>query len=203
MFFLGTSFLQRIIQWDHSLFEKINGDWTNSFFDAILPFMRNSLHWAPLYLFILAFVLLNYKVKGIWWIVFFLSTVALTDMTGTYLFKHTIERLRPCRDPEFYMHVRLLVKQCSNGNSFVSNHAANHFGMAAFFIITFRRIFGRWTWIALLWAPLIGYAQIYVGVHYPLDVLGGALLGLVFGISMGLLFNKRFGFTIFEHQPLA
>lgn len=203
MFSLGASFLQQLVQWDHSLFEKINGDWTNSLFDAVMPFMRNSLHWAPLYLFVLVFVVLNYKIKGIWWVVFFLSTVALTDMTGTYLFKHIIERYRPCKDPAFYTHVRLLVKECGGGFSFVSNHAANHFGMAAFFIITFRRIFGRWVWLALAWAPLIGYAQVYVGVHYPLDVLGGAMLGLVYGISMGVLFNKRFGFTIFEHQPLA
>ena len=192
-----------LLQWDRWLFQKINSDWSNPFFDAIMPFMRNALHWAPLYLFVIVFVLYNFKVKGIWWVVLFLCTVALCDMTGTYLFKKTFHRLRPCNDINFNTHVRLLLDQCGKGWSFVSNHAANHFGMAAFFIITFRKILGRWVWLALLWAPLIGYAQVYVGVHYPSDILGGAILGLIFGIATGTFFNKRFHFTIFDNQSLA
>jgi len=203
MLFLLSGFWHTLINWDRSLFEKINGDWANPFFDGLMPFMRNAINWAPVYLFIITLVLMNFKVKGIWWIVFFLSTVALTDMTGTYVFKHMVERLRPCRDPEFFSHVRLVIKQCAAGYSFISNHAANHFGMAAFFIITMRRTLGRWCWLALVWAPLIAYAQVYVGVHYPLDVICGALLGLVFGISTGVLFNKRFGFTTFDNQLSA
>ncbi len=203
MFFLSGTFLQNIISWDRSLFEKINGDWSNGLFDIVMPFMRNGLNWAPLYLFVITLVLLNFKTRGVWWVVFFLSTVALTDMVGTYAFKHAIERLRPCNDPDFYMHVRLVVKQCGGGYSFISNHAANHFGMAAFFIITLRRIIGKWAWLAFAWAPLIAYAQVYVGVHYPLDVLAGALLGLAFGISTAVIFNKRFGFVTFDNQLLA
>ncbi len=65
-------------------------------------------------------------------------TIALTDMTGNYVFKHGFERIRPCGDPDFFFHVRLLVDHCSSGYSFVSNHAANHFGLAAFFFITMR-----------------------------------------------------------------
>ena len=124
-------------------------------------------------------------------------------MTGNYVFKHGFERLRPCNDPEFYLNVRLLLNHCGGGYSFISNHAANHFGMAAFFFITFKHLFKKWTWIAMFWAVMIGYAQVYVGVHYPLDVFCGALLGLAFGITTGSFFNKRFGFVIFDNQPAA
>ncbi len=203
MFFLATSFWQKMEQWDQSLFVTINSDGANSFFDAIMPFFRKSVNWAPLYLFLLVFVLVNFRVRGLWWIVFILSTVALTDMTGTYLFKHMIDRLRPCADPHFLQQVRLLLDKCGGGHSFISNHAANHFGMAAFFSISFRPLIGRWARIAFLWAALIAYAQVYVGVHYPSDVLCGALLGLVFGIATGTIFNKRFGFAIFGNQPHA
>jgi undecaprenyl-diphosphatase len=155
----------------------------------------------PLYLFLLMLVLINFKVKGVWWAVFFLSTVALTDMTGNYVFKHGFERLRPCNDPDFFEQVRLLARYCGVGYSFISNHAANHFGMAAFFFVTFRHLLKNWVWVCLLWAALIGYAQVYVGVHYPADVFTGALLGLAFGISTGSIFNKQFGFAIFGNQP--
>ena len=104
-------------------------------------------------------------------------------MTGTYVFKHGFERLRPCNDPEFTDHVRLVIKHCGGGYSFLSNHAANHFGMAVFFFITLRHVFRKWAWLVFVWAGLIAFAQVYVGVHYPLDVLCGALLGMVFGIA--------------------
>ncbi len=185
------------------MFEKVNGDWANPLFDALMPFLRNSLNWIPLYLFLLVFVLLNFKIKGIWWVVFFLITIALTDMTGTYVFKHEFIRLRPCNDPNFADRVRKVLNQCAGGYSFISNHAANHFGMAAFFFVTFRHRLKSWAWVGLLWAASIAYAQVYVGVHYPLDVICGAMLGLAFGISAGTFFNKRFGIAIFENQPFA
>ena len=197
MCLIAINFWKKLVQWDQSLFISINSDWTNPVFDVVLPIMRNSFIWYPLYLFLLIFVLLNFKVRGLWWAVFFLSTLALTDMTGTYVFKHVFERLRPCSDPDFFTHVRLLLKQCAGGYSFTSNHAANHFGMATFFFITFRHLFKIWAWIALCWAAVICYSQVYVGVHYPLDVLAGAMLGLAFGITTGTFFNKRFGIAIF------
>ena len=185
------SFFDRLITWDHALFKKINSDWTNSLFDVTMPFLRNQYHWAPLYIFILAFVLLNYKVKGVWWFVFFLLTVALCDMTGTYLFKHGIERTRPCNLVDLMTQVRLLVP-CPSGYGFTSNHAANHFGMSTFFFVTFRHIFRERTWLIFLWAIAIGYAQVYVGVHFPADIAAGAILGILFGSFTGWQFNRHF-----------
>ena len=99
--------------------------------------------------------------------------------------------------------MRQVLTQCAGGFSFVSNHAANHFGMAVFFLVTFRHILKKWAWVGILWAFLIAYAQVYVGIHYPLDVFCGALLGLTFGLATGTFFNKRFGFAIFGNQPVA
>ena len=91
------------------------------------------------------------------------------------------------------IYVRLLLKQCSGSYSFVSNHAANHFGLATFAFFTFKGVFKKWMYLAYLWAFFIGYAQVYVGVHYPLDVLGGAVLGLLMGSATAWLFNKKWG----------
>jgi undecaprenyl-diphosphatase len=202
MIFLALTFWQKIEQWDQWLFIQINNQWTNPVFDTVMPYMRNPVIWAPLYIFLAMFVLLNFKTKGVWWAVLFFSTIALTDLTGTYIFKHNFQRLRPCSDPDFFFHVRLLLNQCQ-GYSFISNHAANHFGMATFLYVTFRHLLKSWIWVPFLWAALIAYSQVYVGIHYPSDVLCGALLGLLFGFFTGTFFNKRFGFANFDNQLVA
>ena len=201
MFFLSLlNIWQKLEKLDQWLFIKINGDLTNPFFDVLMPFMRYGLNWAPLYLFLAAFAILNYKVKGLWWILFFIVTIALTDMTGNYVFKHGFQRIRPCGDPDFFFNVRLLTDHCSTGYSFISNHAANHFGLASFFFITTRPLLKQWAAIAFVWAGLIAYSQVYIGIHYPSDIIGGTFLGLLFGVLTGNVFNKRYGFVTFDAQ---
>ena len=190
---LSVSLWQRLDEWDKWLFLKLNGQWTNPVFDTVFPYFRDALFWAPLYLFILVFIAANYGKTGFWWSLVFICTVALTDMIGHRVFKEGIERLRPCQDPFFSDHVRLLLKHCSGSFSFVSNHAANHFGLATFVFITFKGVFKRWTYVAFLWALFIAYAQVYVGVHYPLDVVGGGILGGLVGTLTGMFFIRKWG----------
>ncbi|HEU4472398.1 MAG TPA: phosphatase PAP2 family protein [Flavisolibacter sp.] len=197
---LAISLWQRLDEWDKWLFTKLNSQWTNGFFDAVLPFFRNSVIWAPLYLFIIAFVALNYGKKGWWWMLAFICTVAITDIIGARVFKEGFERLRPCQDPAVLPHMRLLLKQCSGSFSFVSNHAANHFAIATFLVLTFRGLFRSWMYLAFVWSVLIGYAQIYVGVHYPLDVLAGAGLGTLIGCLMAWAFHEKWGTFNLDNQ---
>ena len=195
--YLASSFWQQLEQWDQWLFIKINSKWTNPFFDSVLPFLRDSVFWAPLYLFILVFITLNYGKKGGWWGIAFLCTVAIADIVSSRLFKEYFERLRPCQDPLFQEYVRLLLKRCSGSYSFTSSHAANHFGIATFISVTFFPTFGRWIYLSYLWAFFISYAQIYVGVHYPLDVAGGAAIGTLAGLLTAWVFNNKWGsFTL-------
>jgi undecaprenyl-diphosphatase len=72
--------------------------------------------------------------------------------------------------------------------------------MAAFFFVSFHHILKNWAWVLFVWASAIAYAQVYVGIHYPLDVFSGALLGIAVGLVTGSFFNKRFGFAIFDKQ---
>ena len=190
---LSVSLWQRLDEWDKWLFLKLNSQFTNPVFDAVFPFFRDALFWTPLYLFLLVFIALNYGKTGLWWSLIFICTVALTDMIGARVFKEGIDRLRPCQDPFFSDQVRLLLKHCSGSSSFVSNHAANHFGMATFAFITFRDVFKKWAYLAFLWALFIAYAQVYVGVHYPLDVMGGGVLGMLVGTLTGIFFIRKWG----------
>lgn len=199
---LSVSFWQALEQWDKWVFIQLNSRFANSLFDAVLPYVRDSVLWAPLYLFILVFMAFNYGRPGWWWSIGFLCTIAIADMIGTRIFKEGFERLRPCQDPDFYPYVRLVVKHCSGGYSFVSNHAANHFGMATYVSLTFRTVFGRTIYISYLWAFFIAYAQVYVGVHYPLDALGGAALGTLAGLLTAWVVNNKVGsFTAVNLKP--
>jgi membrane-associated phospholipid phosphatase len=194
----SNSILHQLERWDQWLFVRINQDQANPFFDSLMPYLRNSFYWAPLYLFLLLVAVINFKGRGWWWVLLFLCTVSLTDMISSKLIKEAFERLRPCQDPAFSDQVRLLVNRCSGAYSFTSSHAANHFGMATFFFLTTKPLIKNRVLLAWVWAALISYAQVYVGVHYPFDVLGGAIIGASMGWMTGRFFNKRFGIAIFE-----
>ncbi|MGI8950600.1 MAG: phosphatase PAP2 family protein [Chitinophagaceae bacterium] len=178
-------------EWDTNLFIKINSEWTNSFLDNNFPWYRDSSTWIPLYFFLLLFMLINFGWK-IWpWIVFFIITVTITDQASSSLFKEWINRIRPCNDPLMFGHVRLLLNRCPSSQSFPSSHATNHFGMAIFMFITLKKYLQNWSYLFLFWAATISYGQIYVGVHYPLDTVGGAVLGSLIGLITAEIFNKK------------
>jgi membrane-associated phospholipid phosphatase len=188
---LSVSIWEKLESWDQWLFIQLNSRYTNPVFDFILPYFRDSVFWAPLYIFMLVFVTVNYGKKGWWWSLGFLCMIAMADMTSSRIFKEVFERLRPCQDPFFFQNVRLLLKHCSSSYSFTSSHAANHFGIAVFMYLTAYRHFGRWIYLFFLWALFVSYAQVYVGVHYPLDILGGWLIGTLAAILTATVFNKK------------
>jgi undecaprenyl-diphosphatase len=186
--------LEQLIQFDQNLFFTINHGLSNSFFDWLMPALRNRFFWTPLYLFIIIFSIRTYGKQG-WIMILFLGlTFGCTDFISSSLIKPTVQRLRPCNDPEIKSDVKNLV-DCGSGYSFPSSHASNHFGLAVFLIVLF---FSKWKLIlpmGLLWAASISFAQVYVGVHYPIDILAGAMLGGMIGFIMGkiLLASKTFG----------
>jgi undecaprenyl-diphosphatase len=186
--------LEQLIQFDQNLFFTINHGLSNSFFDWLMPALRNRFFWTPLYLFIIIFSIRNYGKQG-WIMILFLGlTFGCTDFISSSLIKPTVQRLRPCNDPEIKSDVKNLI-DCGSGYSFPSSHASNHFGLAVFLIVLF---FSKWKLIlpiGLLWAASISFAQVYVGVHYPIDILAGAMLGGMIGFIMGkiLLASKTFG----------
>jgi undecaprenyl-diphosphatase len=186
--------LEQLIQFDQNLFFTINHGLSNSFFDWLMPALRNRFFWTPLYLFIIIFFIRNYGKQGWILILFLILTFGFTDFFSSSILKPSVQRLRPCNDPEIKSDVKNLI-DCGSGYSFPSSHASNHFGLAVFLIVMF---FSKWKLIlpiGLLWAASISFAQVYVGVHYPVDILAGAILGGIIGFIMGkiLLASKTFG----------
>lgn len=185
--------MEPLFNFDRRLLHLINYDWHNDFFDWLMPWLRNSLLWAPLYLFMIVFAVVNYKKTGWWWVLFALCTVTISDLVSSRLIKENIIRLRPCNDPALASWLRVLVGYRPQSSSFTSSHAANHFAMAMFVFTTFKTQFKKWPYLFFIWAFCICYAQVYVGVHYPLDVTSGALIGILIGYLPALVFNRNYG----------
>jgi membrane-associated phospholipid phosphatase len=188
-----------LVFWDHIqgldtwLLTHINQDWSNSIFDAVAPYLRETKFWMPLYLFLILFVTINFGVKGWWWVIAAVLAIALSDIISSKLIKENIIRLRPCRDMEVMQQIRFFVNYCPGSSSFTSSHATSHFAQAMFFFLTLRHVIGKWSLLFFLWAFSIAYTQVYVGVHYPFDVFCGGILGCGIGFAMTKLFHNRVG----------
>jgi undecaprenyl-diphosphatase len=184
--------LQPLLKADQWLFSKINQEWINSFFDGVLPFLRQAEFWLPFYLFLLVFATLNFRTRGWWWALTLLMTGVISDLVSSHVIKELVFRYRPCRDPLLASQVRTLVVYCPESSSFVSSHACNHFAAAMFIFLTLKHTSPLW-WLIFFWAFSISYAQVYVGVHFPLDVFCGALIGSCIGFGMNYFFMRQFG----------
>jgi membrane-associated phospholipid phosphatase len=181
--------LEHLIEFDRHLFHFINHDLTNPFFDWLMPLLRNAKFWIPLYVFIILFCVWKYKKQGIVLIVLLALSAGVADFTSVHLMKNTVQRLRPCHDPIVSPTV-ISRAPCGTGYSFPSTHATDHFAMAAFLTLVFFRKW-RWIWVwTFLWAGSICFAQVYVGVHFPIDVMVGAVYGILIGTLLGILFKK-------------
>lgn len=181
--------IESIQQFDVELFLKIHRGLSNGFFDWLMPLMRNRYFWSPLYLFIIVFCIKQYKKQGFYIIGMILFTFAMGDMITTRLIKPFVGRARPCNDLNLADEIIRRVP-CGGGQSFPSAHATNHFAIAVFLIFVF---YSRWKPIlplGIFWAAIISFAQVYVGVHYPVDVTTGALLGTMIGFTCSLIFKK-------------
>ncbi len=201
LFILLDLYLHNILKWlnelDTFIFLKINTVYTNPILDKIYPWYREGNAWIPLYLFLILFMVVNFNKKSISWIVFAVITLILTDQMSSSIIKPFFERPRPCRDPILMYQVRLLLNNCSGGYSFTSSHATNHFGFVVFVIITIGHIIGKWKYLFILWAISISYGQIYVGVHYPFDIVMGGLIGSMIGWLSASFYIRRIGLPNF------
>lgn len=168
--------LELLIERDKELFYLINTQWSNAFLDFVLPYWRTKTTWIPLYILLFLVIGKDRGLKTIWVLIALGLTIALADQISSELIKKAVERIRPCNDSSL-PDVRTLV-HCGSGFSFTSSHASNHFALAMQLFLIFRMTWKTRYFVALFfWAALIAYAQVYVGVHYPLDVLAGGLLG--------------------------
>ena len=168
---------QKILDYDTQAFLFLNGFY-NDFWDTVMLMVTRKETWLPLYAVILSFFVKNYRSKSILIILFLALTIVASDQFSV-LIKESVQRLRPVYNPAIEHLVHNVLRK-GGKHGFVSSHAANTF---AIFVFT-SRIFKnrRYGVLILFWALLLCYSRIYSGVHYPLDLIGGAILGWILGV---------------------
>lgn len=181
--------IETLIQLDTELFLALNGA-HNSFFDFLMFWASNKFIWIPLYLFFLYLLFKNYKWESIGIFVSIIVLITLSDQLSVHLFKDVFQRLRPCHEPELQGVVHLINGKCGGQFGFISSHATNTFALAVFLIQFLGKRYRYFTTLILLWAVIIGYSRIYLGVHYPGDVIMGAAFGSLLGIIISNLYIR-------------
>ncbi len=189
--------LEQLIKFDQRLFLTLNNKGTD-FFDPIMLQLSAVWIWIPV-IVLAGFILIKRNQKrGLIQLGFIIITLIVTDLISAQIIKELVQRFRPCHDPELADSVRLVAKSCGGKYGFVSSHASNAFGIAFLSSLTTRR-----TWFIIcvfLWAMLVSYSRIYLGVHYPGDILGGIILGLSASFLLYLLLCKLLKLRLF-YEP--
>jgi len=170
---------------DRIIFLFLNG-LHSSFWDAVMYWVSGRLSWLPLYLLITGYLIYRYKWKVIIMLLLVALLITLSDQGSVHLFKEVFKRLRPCHNPEISHLVHIVREHCGGRYGFVSSHAANSFAVASYSLLIIRNRY--YSIFIILWALLISYSRVYLGVHYPGDIIGGAILGIVLGFVVYRLF---------------
>jgi len=185
--------LDQLLQFDRVLFDFVNQSMAHPVLDVILPIMRHKETWIPVYLACILWIIYCNRSRA--WIPLLAIglTMTVSDTLSSKLIKKSVKRSRPCHIVE--EHPQTIVRvRCGGGYSFTSSHATNHFTLAWLLpvLLGFRQ---RWfKWLCLFWAGLISISQVYVGVHYPIDIFCGALLGSLLGLGVLRIYSK-YGLT--------
>lgn len=159
---------------DSRFFLVLNG-LHNETWDGIMWWISGKTTWWPFYLLMLGYLGWKKRWQLIPMIFFIAGVIAFTDQTSVHLFKNVFQRLRPCHEPVLEGLVHLVNNKCGGQYGFISSHAANTFGVALMVILWVRK--GWFTIVMLIWASVVSYSRIYLGVHYPGDVIAGGLWG--------------------------
>lgn len=179
--------LQRLVDIDKQVMLTLNGS-DSLYMDGVMKVYTSTMVWIPVALVLLFVILKNNTPRiSILAVLAVVLTIVACDQVSSHLIKPLVGRLRPCNDPTIMHLIDTVNGYRSGGYSFVSSHACNSFGI---FTLVSLMIRNRTLSLSLLlWAAINAFSRIYLGVHYPGDILCGALLGIVIGTVVYLIFN--------------
>ena len=178
--------LQRLIDIDKQVMLALNGS-DSLYMDGVMKVYTSTSVWIPVALVLLFIVLKNNRPRtAILTILAVALTIVATDQVSSHLIKPLVARLRPCNDPTIMHLIDTVNGYRSGGYSFTSSHACNSFGIFAIVSLIIRN--RALSLSLLLWASINSYSRIYLGVHFPGDILCGAIIGTIIGSMVYLLY---------------
>lgn len=156
--------------------------------DEIMWFFSRVPVWIPLYILLVVFIVLKFGKKS-WLIIPIIALlIACSDQTSVHFFKNVFHRLRPSHEPSLEGLLHFVHNYHGGLYGFISSHASNTFALATFLSLLFRK---KWfSWTIFVWAGIVSYSRIYLGVHYPGDVVCGALWGVLLAIIFFALYRR-------------
>jgi len=178
--------LETLQQRDQDLLLLINRS-GNTPLDPVMLMLSEKWVWIPLYGLIVYFIILKEKKHSWLAILFVLIAVCFADFTTSAILKPLVERWRPCRDSDLILELRM-ISECTGKFGFASSHAANTATLAIFTFLFFDR--NPLFFLLIIWSIAVGYSRIYLGAHFPTDVLAGWFIGAIFGYLAVLLYQK-------------
>jgi undecaprenyl-diphosphatase len=173
--------IEYLIELDKDVFIFLNGFHT-PFLDSVMLLISEKLVWLPLYTYLIFLIFKDYS-KEAWFVLIGITlTVTLADQITTGLMKPYFARLRPSHEPSLESLIHIVDNYKGSKFGFASSHAANTFGGATFLFLLFRKA-RKWVVTLFAWAAIVTYSRIYLGVHYPGDIVVGSLVGVLAGIA--------------------
>jgi len=165
------------------LFLTLNGQHA-TFFDFVFYWSSNKFLWIPLYLLLFYLLVKYYKRESVFIIVSLFVLITISDQLSVHGFKNVFMRLRPCHEPSLEGLVHLVNNKCGGSFGFYSSHASNHFALATFLHFFLGQKIRYFSFLIFTWATIISYSRIYLGVHYPGDVLSGSIMGILLAFAV-------------------
>lgn len=177
-----------LLELDERLLLFING-LNTPWLDSAMFILTNGKIWTPLFLFTVIFILVKYKGKGFFILLFVGLVITLGDQISSTLLKPLVGRLRPSHKPHLEGILHIVNNYKGGLYSFVSSHATNSFGVATMLWLLIGKQ-NKWISLFFLWAAIFSFTRVYLGVHYPSDIIGGALLGTSLAFVIHWVFKK-------------